>query len=105
MVVTLYDGTREPIQGKDFLNRIFDGFQNQLFDNFEPAPDYGVQPTFPRQPARQLPVLASETGHVDAGFSPRPFSFRTRRPWTISTRFFGTSHSPKIVSSAMRISP
>jgi hypothetical protein len=38
MVVTLYDGTREPIEGKDFLIRIFDGFQNQLFDNFKPAP-------------------------------------------------------------------
>lgn len=29
MVVTLYDGTRQQIQGKDFLIRIFDGFQNQ----------------------------------------------------------------------------
>jgi hypothetical protein len=27
MVVTLYDGRREPIQAKDFLIRIFDGFQ------------------------------------------------------------------------------
>ena len=32
MVVTLYDGTRQSIQGQDFLIRIFDGFQNQLFD-------------------------------------------------------------------------
>ena len=38
MVVTLYDGTRQPIEGKDFLIRIFDGFQNQLFDKFKPAP-------------------------------------------------------------------
>ena len=38
MVVTLYDGTRQPIQSKDFLIRIFDGFQNQLFDKFRPAP-------------------------------------------------------------------
>ena len=37
MVVTLYDGTREPIKGKDFLIRIFDGFQNQLFDKERPA--------------------------------------------------------------------
>jgi len=38
MVVTLYDGTREPIEDQDFLIRIFDGFQNQLFDDFKPAP-------------------------------------------------------------------
>jgi hypothetical protein len=37
MVVTLYDGTREPIEGQDFLIRIFDGLQNQLFDDFKPA--------------------------------------------------------------------
>jgi hypothetical protein len=41
MVVTLYDGTREPIEGQDFLIRIFDGFQNQLFDDFKPAPTTG----------------------------------------------------------------
>ena len=38
MVVTLYDGTRQSIQDKDFLIRIFDGFQNQLFDKERPAP-------------------------------------------------------------------
>lgn len=38
MVVTLYDGTRQPIQGKDFLIRIFDGFQNRLFDGYRAAP-------------------------------------------------------------------
>jgi hypothetical protein len=37
MVVNLFDGTRQPIQGKDFLIRIFGGFQNQLFDKFKPA--------------------------------------------------------------------
>ena len=38
MVITLYDGTREPIEGEDFLIRIFDGFQNQLFDKERTAP-------------------------------------------------------------------
>lgn len=38
MVVNLYDGTRQPIKDQDFLIRIFDGFQNQLFDRFKPAP-------------------------------------------------------------------
>lgn len=38
MVVTVYDGTRQPIQGGDFLIRVFDGFQNQLFDDDRPAP-------------------------------------------------------------------
>lgn len=38
MVVTLYDGTRQPIQGGEFLIRIFDGFQNQRFDDFRPIP-------------------------------------------------------------------
>ena len=38
MVVTLYDGAREPIKGKGFLIRIFDGFQSQLFDKERPAP-------------------------------------------------------------------
>ena len=38
MVVTLYDGTRQSIQDKDFLIRIFDGFENQLFDKERPAP-------------------------------------------------------------------
>jgi hypothetical protein len=36
MVVTLYDGTRQPIQGNDFLIRILDGFQNQLVDKSGP---------------------------------------------------------------------
>jgi hypothetical protein len=38
MVVTLYDGTRLPIQGGEFLIPIFDGFQNKLFDDYRPAP-------------------------------------------------------------------
>jgi hypothetical protein len=41
MVVTLYDGTRDPIEGQDFLIRIFDGFQNQLFDDFR-CPEFFV---------------------------------------------------------------
>ena len=37
--VLKYERDREqPIEGQDFLIRIFDGFQNQLFDDFKPAP-------------------------------------------------------------------
>src|SRR6266566_3824693 len=70
MVVTLYDGTREQIQGKDFLIRIFDGFQNQLFDNFKPAPTTVFRLPFRDNLQDNCRVLASGDGHVDAGFTP-----------------------------------
>jgi len=76
MVVTLYDGTREPIKGKDFLIRIFDGFQNQLFDKERPAPT-----TVFHLPCRDnlqdnCTVLASGDGYVDAGFTPVKLSLK-----------------------------
>ena len=70
MVVTLFDGTREPIQGEDFLIRIFDGFQNQLFDNFKPAPTTVFRLPFRDNLQDNCRVLASGEGHVDAGFTP-----------------------------------
>ncbi len=70
MVVTLFDGTRAPIQGKDFLIRIFDGFQNQLFDNFKPAPTTVFRLPFRDNLQDNCRVLASGEGHVDAGFMP-----------------------------------
>src|SRR5882724_6676955 len=70
MVVTLYDGERQPIQGKDFLIRIFDGFQNQLFDNFKPAPTTVFSLPFHDNLQDNCIVLASGRGYVDAGFSP-----------------------------------
>jgi hypothetical protein len=70
MVVTLFDGTREPIQGKDFLIRIFDGFQNQLFDNFKPAPTTVFRLPFRDNLQDNCRVLASGEGYVDAGFTP-----------------------------------
>jgi len=70
MVVTLFDGTREPIQGKDFLIRIFDGFQNQLFDDFRPAPTTLFHLPFRDNLQDNCRVLASGDGHVDAGFTP-----------------------------------
>lgn len=45
LVVTVYDGTRQPIQGGDFLIRIFDGFQDQLFANDRPGAKHDVQPS------------------------------------------------------------
>jgi hypothetical protein len=70
MVVTLYDGTRQPIQDKDFLIRIFDGFQNQLFDDFKPAPTTLFHLPFRDNLQDNCRVLASGDGYVDAGFTP-----------------------------------
>src|SRR5713226_10086332 len=70
MVVTLYDGTREPIEGQDFLIRIFDGFQNQLFNDFKPAPTTVFSLPFHDNLQDNCIVIATVKGHVDAGFSP-----------------------------------
>jgi hypothetical protein len=70
MVVTLYDGTRQSIQDKDFLIRIFDGFQNQLFDKERPAPTTVFKLPFHDNLQDNCIVLASGKGYVDAGFSP-----------------------------------
>jgi hypothetical protein len=76
MVVTLYDGTREPIEGQDFLIRIFDGFQNQLFDDFKPAPTTVFSLPFHDNLQDNCIVVATGKGHVDAGFSPVRLSNR-----------------------------
>jgi hypothetical protein len=70
MVVTLYDGTRQSIQDKDFLIRIFDSFQNQLFDKERPAPTTVFKLPFHDNLQDNCIVLASGKGYVDAGFSP-----------------------------------
>jgi hypothetical protein len=76
MVVTLYDGTREPIEGQDFLIRIFDGFQNQLFDDFKSAPTTVFHLPFHDNLQDNCIVVATGKGHVDAGFSPVTLSNR-----------------------------
>jgi len=76
MVVTLYDGTREQIEGKDFLIRIFDGFQNQLFDNFKPAPTTVFRLPYRDNLQDNCTVLASGKGYVDAGFTPVKLSLK-----------------------------
>lgn len=76
MVVTLYDGTREPIEGQDFLIRIFDGFQNQLFDDFRPSPTTVFSLPFHDNLQDNCIVVATGKGHVDAGFSPVALSSR-----------------------------
>src|SRR5437660_7975903 len=76
MVVTLYDGTREPIQGKDFLMRIFDGFQNQLFDKERPAPTTLFHLPYRDNLQDNCTVLASGDGYVDAGFTPVKLSLK-----------------------------
>jgi hypothetical protein len=70
MVVTLYDETRQPIQGGKFLTRIFDGFQNQLFDDFRPGPTTLFHLPFHDNLQDNYRVLASGDGFVGAGFSP-----------------------------------
>ncbi len=76
MVVTLCDGTREPIEGKDFLIRIFDGFQNQLFDKERAAPTTVFHLPYRDNLQDNCIVLASGTGYVDAGFTPVKLSLK-----------------------------
>ena len=76
MVITLYDGTREPIEGKDFLMRIFDGFQNQLFDKERPAPTTLFHLPYRDNLQDNCTVLASGDGYVDAGFTPVKLSLK-----------------------------
>jgi hypothetical protein len=70
MVVTLYDGTRKPIQAQNFLIRIFDGFQNKLFDDYSPAPTTVFRLPYRDNLQDNCTVLATGDGHVDAGFTP-----------------------------------
>ena len=70
MVVNLFDGTREPIEGQDFLIRIFDGFQNQLFDKFKPAPTAVFSLPFHDNLQDNYRVLVSGKGYEGAGFVP-----------------------------------
>jgi hypothetical protein len=76
MVVSLYDCTREPIQGKDFLIRIFDGFQNLLFDKERTAPTTVFRLPYRDNLQDNCTVLASGDGYVDAGFTPVKLSLK-----------------------------
>jgi hypothetical protein len=76
MVVTVYDGTRQPIGEGDFLIRIFDGFQNQLFDNDRPAPTTVFKLPFHDNLQDNCRVLVSGDGFVGAGFSPVKLSLK-----------------------------
>jgi hypothetical protein len=76
MVVTVYDGTRLPIQQGDFLIRIFDGFQNQLFDKDRPAPTTLFELPFKDNLQDNCRVLISGDGYSGAGFSPVTLSLK-----------------------------
>ena len=80
MVVSLYDGTRQPIQVGDFLIRVFDGFQNQLFDNDRPAPTTVFSLPFHDNLQDNYRVLASADDFTGAGFSPVKLSPRAVAP-------------------------
>jgi hypothetical protein len=76
MVVTLFDGTRQPIQGGNFLIRIFDGFQNQLFSDFRPGPTTVFHLPFHDNLQDNCRVLVSGDDFVGSGFTPVPISPR-----------------------------
>src|SRR5260370_14264813 len=76
MVVTVYEGTRQPIQGRNLLIRIFDGFQNQLFDDDRPAPTTLFTLPFHDNLQDNYRVLVSGDGSVGAGFSPVKLSLK-----------------------------
>jgi len=80
MVVTLYDGTRQTIGGKKILIRIFDGFQNKLFDDYRPAPTTVFHLPYRDNLQDRCVVLASGDGCVDAGFDPVKLSLKAIAP-------------------------
>jgi len=80
MVVAIYDGTRQPVQGKDFLIRIFDGFQNKLFDNYRAAPTTVFRLPYRDNLQDNCTVLATGEGYVDAGFTPVKLSLKAVAP-------------------------
>src|SRR6266849_6364007 len=104
MVVTVYDGTRQPIQEGDFLIRIFDGFQNQLFDKDRPAPTTLFRLPFHNNLQDNCRVLVSGDGFVGAGFFPVKLSLKAvamvdlmllpHKAWTSSFRLGQVSRRP-----------
>jgi len=76
MVITLYDGTRQQIQKGDFLIRIFDGFQNQLFADDRPAPTTVFKLPFKDNLQDNCRVLVSADGFSGSGFTPIPLSLK-----------------------------
>jgi hypothetical protein len=80
MVVTIYDGTRQPVQGKDFLIRIFDGFQNRLFDDYRAAPTTVFRLPYRDNLQDNCTVIATGDGYVDAGFTPVKLSLKAVAP-------------------------
>ena len=80
MVVTIYDGTRQPVQGKDFLIRIFDGFQNKLFDNHQAGSTTVFRLPYRDNLQDNCAVLATGDGYVDAGFTPVKLSLKAVAP-------------------------
>ncbi len=74
MVVTVFDGTRQPIQGGEFRIRILDGFQNMLFDNYAPGPAKVFRLPYRDNLQDNCTVLVTADEHVDAGFTPLKLS-------------------------------
>jgi hypothetical protein len=70
LVLSIYDGRRQLIQGGKFLIRIFDGFQNELFSDFRPGPTIDFRLPFHDNLQDNCRVLVSGDGYVGAGFTP-----------------------------------
>jgi hypothetical protein len=77
LVLTLYDGSREQIEGEKFLLRIFDGFQNKIFDDFQPSPRIVFHLPFHNNLQDRCTVLAVADHHLDAGFTPVDLSLKS----------------------------
>lgn len=67
LVLTVYDGARQPIQGKDFLIRILDGFQNKLFGDEKTAPT--TVPSHPHAIVRWQGGANRETDHLAQAYN------------------------------------
>ena len=76
LVLTVYDGARQPIQGKDFLIRILDSFQNKLFGDEKTAPTTVFKLPFHDNLQDNCTVLVTGDGYVDAGFTPVKLSLQ-----------------------------
>jgi hypothetical protein len=70
LMVSLFDGSRQPINDQKFLIRLFDGFQNKVFDDYKQGPSVLFNLPFHNNLQDNYTVLATADGYVDAGFTP-----------------------------------
>jgi len=76
MIISVVDGTRQPIQNARLLVRILDGSQTKLYEKFTDAPLPAYKLPFRDNFLDNCTVLITGDGYVDAGFSPVQISPR-----------------------------